>query len=274
MSPLTRRVPFSVEPRRPRHEREESNPVRQFWRLPALPGAHSCDQRVSRGELNPHLPVHNRTCRRRYTTDTMSFRQRSAEGAGVEPARRSSRSTGFQPVPVALRVALPFVVSQFSSPTRSRTRNASFEARHDVRFTIELCAGSPAAEGGGIEPCPTPLPGQLVSNQCPEPVRLPSVRVDPPGIEPGSPPCHSGVVPLDHEPVFVIRRQPSGPDGSRTHRTDLARISRRLGHASPLFKSSLISSEVHPGIEPGLPPYQSGVLPETPADRLCCRTEC
>ena len=26
-----------------RHEREESNPVEQFWRLPALPGAHSCN---------------------------------------------------------------------------------------------------------------------------------------------------------------------------------------------------------------------------------------
>ncbi len=25
-----------------KHEREESNPVEQFWRLPALPGAHSC----------------------------------------------------------------------------------------------------------------------------------------------------------------------------------------------------------------------------------------
>ena len=25
-----------------KHEREESNPVRQFWRLAALPGAHSC----------------------------------------------------------------------------------------------------------------------------------------------------------------------------------------------------------------------------------------
>jgi hypothetical protein len=24
------------------HEREESNPVRQLWRLAALPGAHSC----------------------------------------------------------------------------------------------------------------------------------------------------------------------------------------------------------------------------------------
>jgi hypothetical protein len=26
-----------------KHEREESNPVRQFWRLAALPGAHSCN---------------------------------------------------------------------------------------------------------------------------------------------------------------------------------------------------------------------------------------
>ena len=33
-----------------KHEREESNPVEQFWRLPALPGAHSCVLLVSRSE--------------------------------------------------------------------------------------------------------------------------------------------------------------------------------------------------------------------------------
>jgi hypothetical protein len=38
MNLFTRQVPFSVEPRR-QHEREESNPVRQLWRLTALPGA-------------------------------------------------------------------------------------------------------------------------------------------------------------------------------------------------------------------------------------------
>ncbi len=27
----------------PQHEREDSNPMRQFWRLTALPGAHSCE---------------------------------------------------------------------------------------------------------------------------------------------------------------------------------------------------------------------------------------
>ena len=26
----------------PQHEREDSNPMRQFWRLTALPGARSC----------------------------------------------------------------------------------------------------------------------------------------------------------------------------------------------------------------------------------------
>jgi hypothetical protein len=56
MKLFTRQSPFSVEPRRQKsplltlraakykdkkHEREESNPVRQFWRLTAHPGAHS-----------------------------------------------------------------------------------------------------------------------------------------------------------------------------------------------------------------------------------------
>ena len=37
------------------HEREESNPVRQLWRLAALPGAHSCKARASEGpEPNSH----------------------------------------------------------------------------------------------------------------------------------------------------------------------------------------------------------------------------
>ena len=33
-----------------------------------------------------------------------------------------------------------------------------------------------------------------------------SSRVDPPGIEPGSPVCRTGVVPLDHEPMFRVDR--------------------------------------------------------------------
>ena len=37
-----------------KHEREESNPVRQLWRLTALPGAHSCKAHGNkpRGQLS------------------------------------------------------------------------------------------------------------------------------------------------------------------------------------------------------------------------------
>ena len=45
--------------------------------------------------------------------------------------------------------------------------------------------------------------------------------VDPPRVELGLPPRQGGVFPLDHEPLSF-----SGPDGNRTHHTDLARISR------------------------------------------------
>ena len=42
------------------HEREESNPVQQLWRLPALPGAHSCKyhslQLVRRAGVEPAKP--------------------------------------------------------------------------------------------------------------------------------------------------------------------------------------------------------------------------
>ena len=43
---LARRTRFGVRAmelqRDTKHECKESNPVRQFWRLAALPGAHSC----------------------------------------------------------------------------------------------------------------------------------------------------------------------------------------------------------------------------------------
>ena len=40
-----------------KHEREESNPVRQLWRLTALPGAHSCKAHGNkpRGRLNHYF---------------------------------------------------------------------------------------------------------------------------------------------------------------------------------------------------------------------------
>ena len=96
---FTRPAPYSVEPRRRQGDRPGSN-----RHMPGpQPGA---------------LPIKL---------------QPPAEGEGFEPSRRLS-STGFQPGPVANRVALPFL---FSSPTRIRTWNAGLEAWHDVRFTIE-----------------------------------------------------------------------------------------------------------------------------------------
>jgi hypothetical protein len=69
----------SATPSGHEHEREESNPVEQFWRLLALPGAHSCNAALGakssqgiRRELNPYLLVHSQACSDRYTTDTMS----------------------------------------------------------------------------------------------------------------------------------------------------------------------------------------------------------
>lgn len=54
---------------------------------------------------------------------------------------------------------------------------------------------------------------------------------------------------------FLLSLVVSGPDGSRTHRTDRARISRLHRHAGPI-------TEVRLGIEPSLPPYHSGVPPK------------
>jgi hypothetical protein len=49
MRRFTGPLPFSVEPRRQKQERKDSNPVERLWRPPALPGAHSCPQGCLRG---------------------------------------------------------------------------------------------------------------------------------------------------------------------------------------------------------------------------------
>ena len=74
--------------------------------------------------------------------------------------------------------------------------------------------------------------------------------VDPPGIEPGLPVCRTGVFPLDHEPICF-----SGPPGGRTPITWVQAKRPPVERAAHL-------SEVRPGLEPGLPPYHGGVLPQ------------
>ena len=62
------------------HEREELNPVKQFWRLPALPGAHSCI-RVSEGSR----------------TLTSWFTARHAATATPQTPFQSAARPGFEP---------------------------------------------------------------------------------------------------------------------------------------------------------------------------------
>ncbi len=55
----------------------------------------------------------------------------------------------------------------------------------------------------------------------PQPVLVCSdldIRMDPPGIEPGLPPCHSGVIPLDHRPEVEWNRGELHPDLPRARR--------------------------------------------------------
>ena len=75
--------------------------------------------------------------------------------------------------------------------------------------------------------------------------------MDPPGIEPGSPACRAGVVPLDYEPVYLMERRGVEP-----------RFPGCKPSVVPLDQRPIYLSEVRPGIEPGLPRYQGGVLPK------------
>ena len=85
------------------HEREESNPVEQFWRLPALPGAHSYvllssrseeNRQGIRRESNPYLLVHGQACSDRYTTDTISWAAGTEVGRPMNQSRYAIRVTG------------------------------------------------------------------------------------------------------------------------------------------------------------------------------------
>ncbi len=90
--------------------------------------------------------------------------------------------------------------------------------------------------------------------------------MDSPGVEPGSSDCQPDVFPLDHEPVPVqwtcrgveprfswlqARRLPIG----RAAHVQFISFALGLIVRRPRLK-------VRPGIEPGLPPYRGGVLPQ------------
>ncbi len=80
---------------------------------------------------------------------------------------------------------------------------------------------------------------------------LPLISVDPPRVELGSPPRQGGVFPLDHEPFLC-----------EWTRWELNPPHRPCKGQSPPTACRPAFPEVRPGIEPGLRPYQGGVLPE------------
>lgn len=99
--------------------------------------------------------------------------------------------------------------------TRIRTRNTQLEAGRDFRFTIEAIRQKSGRQGIRTLISLEERSALAVRSGQPYPATFQDVlqvRVDPPGVEPGSPPCHSGIVPLDHGPVIII--VVSGPPGS------------------------------------------------------------
>jgi hypothetical protein len=199
-----------------------------------------------------------------------------------------------------------------------------------VHFTIG--AKRKVGESNPIQPGE----GQLVSTQPPQPIRIPSVSVDIPGVEPEFPVCRTGVLPLDDEPsvvlftvksltilhlplvlrfesAFRVAQPPmggthgaahtpaalpscfsssshSGPDGSRTHHTDLARVNRPQRHAGPsrgpsgtrtrpaslprkrAAKTPTDRRVIPDGLEPASPCSQSTWVRRYPTSRLSVRT--
>src|SRR5262249_40918521 len=103
-------------------ERKDSNPVERLWRPPALPGAHPClgGWRVVVAVRN-HSPL------------TTHHSPPKGCSGGIEPT--ASAFTGPR--------AADYTTNTISTPTRTRTRNISFEARHDVRFTIGAYVAAP-----------------------------------------------------------------------------------------------------------------------------------
>ena len=100
-----------------KHEREESNPVEQFWRLPAHPGAHSYQGCLKGVEPLPpgsqpgmQKPLHNR----------------HQAKCGIRMAECGIGDRSLRIPQSALRIC--------SGSTRIRTWNTSLEPRHDCPF--------------------------------------------------------------------------------------------------------------------------------------------
>ena len=149
----------------------------------------------------------------RSRTATLWFTASRAETATLQTpyssAKYEVRSTklgGIPPRHVDFVLRTSHFVLAFA-PTRTRTWNTQLEAAHDFLFTIG--ANHPfafQAEGKGVEPSSRQARTALAERPgqpYPATFRI-CHSVDPPRIELGFPDCQPGVVPLDHEPLFLL----------------------------------------------------------------------
>ena len=178
-----------------------------------------------------------------------------------------------------------------STPTRTRTRNSSLEARHDPPFHHR----GTRAEGKGFEPS-SPSRGNRLSRTARPTVSgyLPfewthresnpdlrprqgrcrpawtmspsisdSARVDRRGVEPRSPGVQAGVVPLDQQPISSRIADARGPPGNRTRSTSLPR---RRAAGTPADRSADESSRQDSNLR--YPVCKTGVLAARRRDEL------
>jgi hypothetical protein len=178
----------------------------------------------------------------------------SCSGRGGSRTRKAYRSTGFQPGPVAHRVALPFLSS--STPTRTRTRNLSLEARDDCPFHHR--GNDPAHSGGQGSRTLISTRENRVSSAARQPaIRLPSEiahqwtdRELNPDLQTAS---------LASSRWTISPCSSSGPPGTRTPITWVQTKRLPLGPAA-------LASRGPSGTRTGLLPYRGSVPPRTPTD--------
>ena len=115
-----------------KHEREDSNPVRQFWRLLALPGAHSCE---ASPVLRPGTHSHSLLNSTFQYASLTNFDQLSSRTWW----RRTAASTSGGPAgaaascPPRAACGRPCACCTPRTPARScPARHAALRPRHDV----------------------------------------------------------------------------------------------------------------------------------------------
>ena len=146
-----------------------------------------------------------------------------------------------------------------SASTRTRTRNPSFEARRDLRFTIEARVGTArhhanfswsaseslwAAEEEDRKWRVDRVEVEKARRRTKKLSSLLSLldsrfakRMDLPGVEPGSPVCRTGIVPFD--------QRPSQGSGDRTHVLQLPRLA---DCRFPIPRVEWTAGESHPDL--------------------------